>query len=61
MCVWLQPREPWRVVEQQREELPVGESQQEHARQPEQQPGLSPSKHNQPKRGLFHLFFLCPL
>lgn len=34
--VWLESRQPRWVVEQQREELPVGESQQEHAQQPQQ-------------------------
>lgn len=36
----LEPRESRRELEQQREELPVGEPEQEHARQPEQQPRL---------------------
>jgi RNA-directed DNA polymerase len=35
-----EPGEPWRQLEQQRQELPVGEPQQEEARQHEQQPGL---------------------
>ena len=38
----LEPREPRRQLEQQRQELPIGESQQELARQHEQQPGLPP-------------------
>ena len=36
----LEPRESRRELEQQREELPVGVSEHEHARQPEQQPRL---------------------
>jgi hypothetical protein len=36
----LEPREPRRQLEQQRRELPFSEPQQEHAGQPEQQPGL---------------------
>lgn len=38
----LEPGEPGRQLEQQRVELPVGEPQQELARQPEQQLGLPP-------------------
>jgi len=38
----LEPRESWRQLEQQPEELPVGEPEQEHAGEPEQQPGFPP-------------------
>jgi len=38
----LEPCEPRRQLEQQRVELPVGETQQEQPGQPEQQPGLPP-------------------
>jgi len=38
----LEPREPWRQLEQQREELSRFESQQQQPRQPQQQPWLSP-------------------
>lgn len=41
-----EPRETGRQLEQQRQELPVSESQQEQARQQEQQPGLSHCEHN---------------
>lgn len=36
----LEPREPRRRLEQRRHELPFGEPEQEHAGEPEQQPGL---------------------
>jgi len=38
----LESREPGRELEQQPEELPVGEPEQEHAGEPEQQPGVPP-------------------
>ncbi len=38
----LEPRESRRRLEQQRQELPFRQSQQEYAREPEQQPGLPP-------------------
>jgi len=41
---WRQPREPRRVVEQHRHELPLREPQQEQAGEPEQQPGLPPRR-----------------
>ena len=44
----LQPREPRRQLEQQCAELPVCQSQQEHADEPEQQPRLSPGSPAQP-------------
>ena len=37
-----EPRASWRELEQQRRELSVGESQQQHPRQPEQQRWLPP-------------------
>ena len=40
----LEPRQTWRQLEQQRPELPVGESQQQLARQPQQQHRGSPSE-----------------
>ncbi len=40
----LEPRESRRQLEQQREELPVGESQQEFAGQSEQQPRVPPGR-----------------
>ena len=39
----LLPRETWRQLEQQRQELPLGEPQQQQAGQSQQQPGLPPS------------------
>jgi hypothetical protein len=49
---WLgrQPRESWRQLEQQCQELPFGESQQEQAGQPEQQPGLPPRQHTKERQ-----------
>ena len=41
----LEPGEPRRQLEQQRQELPIGESQQEHPGQPQQQRGLPPPEH----------------
>ncbi len=38
---WLEPRLPWRELEQQRGELSVGEPEQQHAGEPEQQLGRS--------------------
>lgn len=38
--IGLEPREPWRQLEQQRPELPVSEPQQEQPGEPEQQPGV---------------------
>ena len=43
--VRLEPGEPGRQLEQQRQELPGAESQQRPARQPQQQPGLPPAEH----------------
>jgi len=40
MAARSEPGEPWRLVEQHRQELPVGEPQQERPGQPQQQPGL---------------------
>lgn len=37
----LEPRKPWRQLEQRGRELPVGEPEQEYAGEPEQQPGFS--------------------
>lgn len=38
----LEPCQPGRQLEQQRQELPIGEPQQEQPVEPEQQPGLPP-------------------
>ncbi len=40
-AVGLEPRESWRQLEQQRQELPCVESQQQHSVEPQQQPRLS--------------------
>jgi hypothetical protein len=37
---WFETGQPWRQLEQQRQEHAIGEPEQEHAGQPEQQPGL---------------------
>ncbi len=44
----LQPGEPRRQLEQQRQQLPVGQSQQQRPRQPQQQPGLPPGPSSTP-------------
>ena len=44
----LLPREPWRQLEQQRQELPCVESEQQHAVELQQQPRLSPCPLAQP-------------
>ena len=44
----LQPREPWRQLEQQREELPCVESEQQQPVEQEQQPRLAPCPIAQP-------------
>ena len=55
---WLRrrPRDSWRQLEQQCQELPFGESQQEQAGQPEQQPGLPPRQHTKEKTAGFGSF-----
>lgn len=51
----LQPREPWRQLEQQREELPCVESEQQQSVEPQQQPRLAPCPIAQPcPERLFH-------
>ena len=50
----LEAGESRRQLEQQRQELPVGESQQEFAGQPQPQPGLPPAEHTAAPEGAVH-------
>ena len=50
----LEPGQSGRQLEQQRQELPVGESQQEFAGQPQQQPRLPPAEHTAPPVSVVH-------
>lgn len=50
----LEPGETRGQLEQQRPELSGGESQQQHPRQPQQQPGLPRCEHRAPSGGLIY-------